>query len=66
MKNNEVCPKCNSKEIVKVKHSHNSKIYIGFADKARLAKYVCTSCGYIEEWIDNETDLGKINDEYSE
>lgn len=66
MKIGKVCPKCNSKNIVNIKHSHASKISIGFTGKARIAKYVCTDCGFIEDWVEYPVDLERIKHEYGE
>ncbi len=66
MKTSKHCPKCGSDNIIKVKYSHNSKIFTGFLEQVKIAKYVCIKCGYIEEWIEKQSDLVKIGDEYSE
>lgn len=65
------CPKCHSTNIVIVKGKKNNLakgniIFIGSTifNAAIINKYVCCSCGFIEEWVDNSQDLQKIKSKY--
>ena len=56
MKNTYQCPKCNSVDVLKVEGSRfNQTHVIGLAKwgatNAVLDRYLCTQCGYTEEWI---------------
>lgn len=63
MKNSQQCPKCNSTEISKITTSLGAPK--GFQLKGLASdKYICTSCGYTEDWIDKRKDLDTIKDKY--
>lgn len=63
MKKTGLCPKCSDNRIIKIKdvlHSSGggniSKSKYFFTDKnsAKITFYICESCGYIEEYLDND------------
>lgn len=72
MKNSNCCPKCNSKDIVRVpdnpnRYASGNNIYITsmtLLGKIPVIRYVCCNCGYAENWIENKHDLGKIKDTF--
>lgn len=58
-----VCPKCGNKEIIKVKDIHHSngagnicqsKIFLTENKCALITFHVCTSCGFVEHYLDAE------------
>jgi hypothetical protein len=60
----ERCGRCGSHELLSVPvtpgdHSH---IVLGEAllRCVAVAKYVCTDCGYIEQWVNSKDDLAKL------
>jgi hypothetical protein len=62
-----VCGKCGSEELFTIPttaadHSH---IVVGDRLMRHIAsqRFVCTDCGYIEEWIRHENDLGALKEE---
>ena len=60
MKIKKACPKCQSTDIVRfdaygVRNNINTSAF----DTVNVNKYICCSCGFVEEWIDKE-DLAKI------
>ena len=66
MKKNKICPKCQSSDIVKIKgtvgiYGMGNNIPTGptRADCVLVNRYLCCSCGYSEEWI-NQGDIKKI------
>lgn len=66
MKNIKSCPKCQSKDIVRFDGSAGpygtgNNIMLGrtIFSAVKVNRYICCSCGFIEEWIDNE-DIEKI------
>jgi len=67
MKINKVCPKCKSAAISRKRGSPvlNSwcRISINLTSlDVWLSKFICTECGYVEEWIENENDLKKFKE----
>ncbi len=71
MKNNKVCPKCSSTDILRVhaRSGHDNRVPIpgllglGFK-RITITRYICGSCGYCEEWVDSQEDLQKLKDGY--
>lgn len=68
MKNNNICPKCNSNDIKRVNGSSRgygagNNIMVGATifSAVNVNRYICLNCGYCEEWIDKE-DISKIKD----
>lgn len=60
MKNTRICPKCNSTDIIRFDgtceaYGVGNNIQIGlFQSPVLVNRYICCSCGFTEEWIDNE------------
>ena len=68
MKNNVSCPKCGGTEIIKIPgkagaYGSGNNIMIGMTIFSAILvnRYVCSDCGYSEEWIDTK-DLEKLKD----
>lgn len=70
MKNTKCCPKCHSKDIVRV--PDNAHRYLSHSivitraitvDRIPVVRYVCCGCGYIESWVENSTDIDKLKKE---
>jgi len=71
MKNSKKCPKCNGDNILIAPGwvgSHKSGQYIrmpGFhllSADIKIDRYVCGTCGYVEEWVPNADDLQKLRE----
>lgn len=65
MKNTHVCPKCNSTSVAKIPggtnwNGRNNKLEINSFKAVPVFRYVCTSCGFTEEWIDTGKDLDTV------
>ncbi|MCI9082637.1 MAG: hypothetical protein HFI70_10125 [Lachnospiraceae bacterium] len=68
MKNTGCCPKCNSRNIVRVpdnpgRHASGNNIYtttMTLIGKIPVIRYVCCDCGYVENWVENRHELTKI------
>ncbi len=65
MKRSLKCPKCDSDEVVRKRGSPVlnswSRIAISITSiDIWVTKYVCTDCGFIEEWVDNPNDLARL------
>ncbi len=74
MKNANVCPKCQAKDILRIPGwagaygSGNNIPVKTFALSASayalVARYVCCSCGYSEEWIEKD-DIERLKTKYA-
>jgi predicted RNA-binding Zn-ribbon protein involved in translation (DUF1610 family) len=65
MKNNKTCPKCGSKSIARKRGSPVlnswSRISINLTSlDVWITRFVCTECGFIEEWVENPNDLKRF------
>ena len=67
MKNTKRCPKCGSQNIVRVpddahRYLANSICITKFAVVKRIpvARYVCCDCGYVEKWVEAQSERDKI------
>ena len=68
MKNTKKCTKCESREILKIEgkateRSGNS-ITSGWFSNAIVNRYLCTGCGFTEEWIENRDDIEQLKKWY--
>ena len=59
MKQKQVCPKCNHTNILYCKgeaHSEtgDNSIVFGLFSVVPIDRYVCCSCGYVEDWVDTQ------------
>jgi Zn ribbon nucleic-acid-binding protein len=71
MKNSKKCPKCQSRDIVRIPGETRpigigNNVKVGFWDfnGIPVTRYLCGSCGYTEQWIDAAEDIDKIKDHY--
>lgn len=67
MKNTHICPKCKSDIIVKVPDSVGDNIIVVKKfGKVKLTRYVCCSCGFAEEWVDDKAELEKVESKWKQ
>lgn len=66
MKNTRICPKCGDSNIVRIDgytgaYGSGNNILTGVTlfSSVNVNRYICCSCGFTEEWIDQE-DIEKI------
>lgn len=62
MKNNRSCPKCKSQELI-ITNKGQSMIVMLPVWPYRSARYrtlVCTSCGFMEDWLVERSELDKV------
>jgi predicted nucleic-acid-binding Zn-ribbon protein len=71
MKQSNVCPKCSSREIIRIPgqagaYGSGNNIPMGtfIFSSIKVTRYLCGHCGYSEEWIDNPDDLKKIKNKF--
>nr|WP_326184895.1 hypothetical protein [uncultured Oscillibacter sp.] len=67
MKNTCVCPKCGSRDIVRVpddahRYLANSICITKLAtvERVPVARYVCRGCGYVENWVETQGELERV------
>ena len=68
MKHAGLCPKCGSRDIVRVpdnpyRHASGNNIYTTKATllgKIPVIRYVCCGCGYVENWVEHPGELSDI------
>ena len=72
MKNSHTCPKCGSRDIVRIpdhpsRYASGSNIYTTrytLLGKVPVIRYVCCGCGYVENWVDSPMELVQIHQTY--
>jgi predicted nucleic-acid-binding Zn-ribbon protein len=68
MKNGNQCVKCGLTDIVKVpgsvKYGTGNAVEVGLGSFVAVTRYVCTGCGFSEEWIDSQIDIQRIKRRY--
>lgn len=65
MKKSLKCSKCDSTKIIKKRGTPVlnswSRIAVSLTSlDIWVSKYICTECGFIEEWIDSSDDLNRL------
>ena len=70
MKNTKKCPKCQSSDIVKIKgecgpYGRGNNIAISGRTPVLVNRYLCCSCGFSEEWINQEDIIRLARDKKS-
>lgn len=68
MKYSKCCPKCQNTEIAVIEGgAFKGNIYNTISSGLNtfyLTRYICTYCGFTENYIDDTADLKKIKDKY--
>ncbi len=65
----KICPKCQSTDILFIEgnvgaYGAGNNIPASIFTYAKVNRYLCTRCGYSEEWINRE-DIEKLKKKYS-
>jgi len=57
-----ICPKCSSKEIVVIPigRGANNWIKVDLFALIKLTRYICASCGYMEQYVEGEKSFSKL------
>lgn len=74
MKNTHTCPKCSSRHVVRVpdnpgRHASGNNIYtttLTLTGKVPVIRYVCGNCGYVENWVEQKSDLAKVSEKFGQ
>ncbi len=67
MNRTHTCPKCGGTQLVHVPASQwlfarGGNAYLGLhrGERVLISKYICTSCGYVENWAERPQDLAAL------
>ena len=67
MKTTGKCPKCSSVAVLRIPgqvgpYGGGNNIPAGFWrwSSVKVSRYLCCQCGFSEEWIDTQEDIGKL------
>jgi hypothetical protein len=70
VKDSGACAKCGSRDVVRIPDeagaygaAHTVRAGSLF-QRVQVARYLCTTCGFFEQWIDDADELRKIADRY--
>ena len=74
MKNTHVCPKCGSRDVVRVpdhpgRYASGSNIYTSkytLMGKIPVIRYVCCGCGYVEHWVESPMELVQLHQTFGD
>lgn len=72
MKNTGACPKCGGRNVVRVpdnpyRHASGNNIYttkLTLIGKIPVIRYVCSDCGYTENWVECEREREAIRSSF--
>jgi ribosomal protein S27AE len=71
MRNTHSCPKCRSTVILKIPgkagaYGVGNNIQMGWSNFSAIlvTRYLCGSCGFSEEWVDDKAGLAKLSAKY--
>ncbi len=55
MKDSKVCPKCGSQKVFQIQGPQGTYIIkLGLTSSVFMHRWICSGCGYTEEWISEE------------
>lgn len=73
MKNTKCCPKCGSKNIVCVPDNAHRYLTnsiaitnVAWVKRIPVARYVCCDCGYVENWVETQSERDEIRRTFGE
>lgn len=73
MKETHVCPKCGSRDVVRIpdngRYANGNNIYLStvlaLRGRVPVIRFVCGRCGYTEEWVERPEDLERLKAAFS-
>ncbi len=63
MRNTHRCPKCGGTDIITVEPGLYNSFPAGIFTPAQLERWVCCTCGFSEEWVEQDK-LDKVREYY--
>ncbi len=69
MQKTKVCPKCQSRDVVRIPgtkqgYGPGNNISSGIFSQVLVSRYLCCSCGFIENWLESADDIIKVSKKY--
>ena len=64
MKEAKKCPKCLSTDIVRIPGRTTGNYINLFFGTIRVTRFLCASCGFTEEWIEDQKGIEKLRKKY--
>ena len=61
------CPKCDARDWLRIPGRRLRGfpyVQVGAVGVVPLARYVCATCGFAEEWVEDQADLARIRHKY--
>ncbi len=73
MMHTRLCPKCGSREVVRVpdrpgRYASGNNIYTSRFEnfgKIPVIRYVCANCGYVENWVETSRERDALRHAFS-
>ncbi len=68
MKNTTTCPKCDSVDIIRIvdRAIVQGNSVPGGVGRIPVVRYVCTACGFSEEWVEGDLELRQLKQQHRE
>lgn len=71
MKTTGTCPKCGSQELIRIpgmigNSGAGNNIPVGWTifSSVKVTRFLCSRCGFSEEWVESPDDIEKIRKRY--
>jgi hypothetical protein len=71
VKTTATCPKCGSHELIRIPGStrafgtgNNIPAGMTIFSSVKVARFLCSHCGYSEEWVESPADIEKLRKKY--
>ena len=71
MKYTNICPKCQSDDILRIEGEvgaygtgNNIRAGVTIFSSVEVTRLLCLNCGFSEEWIDSREDLEKLRNKF--
>ena len=73
MRKTRSCPRCRSADILRIHGKagaygvgNNIVVGVSIFSAVLVTRYLCDSCGFVEEWVDDKAGLERLRDKYDE
>ncbi len=71
VKNSGTCTKCNQNKILRIEGKigaygvgNNIRFGLTIFNAVKVTRYLCTGCGFSEEWIDDPASIAKLEEKF--
>ena len=69
MKNTKTCPKCQSKDILRLTdHGYGNMLAtnITILGAVYMTRFICADCGFTEQWVESAADRSRLKKKYEQ